>query len=313
MSLSLRARALAVAGCAAVAAGAAAAPASAATGPYQASFLGALGYSIANGANVDPQGTNDWNCKPSAAHPRPVVLVHGTWENKYYNFASLAPKLKAQGFCLFASNYSTPAPILPVMYGTGSIKASAAELSTFVNKVLAATGTSKVDIVGHSQGGMMPRAYIKYYGGASKIGTIVSITGSQQGTTLDGIATLGNVLGVAAGVHLVTGQAAEDQMVGSPFMTALNAGGATVKGIKYVNIATPGDEVVTPYTNAYITPAMNPAGADVTNINLQAGCPTNLSDHLSAPYSIRDTYYVAKALGVNYSSPAPCDVQLPLF
>ena len=311
--MSLRSRALAVAGCSAVAAVAAASPASAATGPSQASFIGALGYSIGNGASVDPPGTNDWNCKPSAAHPRPVVLVHGTWENKYYNFAALAPKLKKQGFCLFAANYSTPAPVLPVMYGTGSIKASAAELGTFVDKVLTATGTSKVDIVGHSQGGMMPRAYIKYYGGGPKIGTIVSITGSQQGTTLDGIATLGNQLGVASGIHLALGQAAQDQMIGSPFITALNAGGETVRNVRYVNIATKYDEVVTPYSNAYIVPAQNPAGAYVENIGLQNGCGTNFADHLSAPYSVRTYYYVAKALGVNFSSPAPCDIQLPVF
>ena len=106
-------------------------------------------------------------------------------------------------------------------------------------------------------------------GGASKIGTIVSITGSQQGTTLDGIATLGNQLGVATGIHLVMGQAAQDQMIGSPFVTALNQGGETVRGINYVNIATKYDEVVTPYSNAYITPAQNPAGASVTNIGLR--------------------------------------------
>ena len=214
--ISMRARAIAAI---AVASAVTAPAASAATGPVQRSFLGGLTYSIGNGVSVDPQGVNDWNCKPSAAHPNPVVLVHGTWENKYDNFAFLAPKLKSYGFCLFAANYSTPAPVLPVLMGTGSIKASAAELGTFVDQVLAATGKSKVDIVGHSQGGMMPRAYIKYYGGASKIANLVSINGSQAGTPLDGIATLGNELGIATGIHLALGQAAEDQMIGSKFIT----------------------------------------------------------------------------------------------
>ena len=308
---SVRARALAITAVTMATTAVAAPAASAATGPYQQSFVGAIGYSLANGASVDAPGTNDWNCKPSAAHPYPVILVHGTWENKYYNFAYLAPKLKSLGYCLFATNYSTPAPILPIMYGTGSIKASAAELGPFVDKVLAASGKSKVDIVGHSQGGMMPRAYIKYYGGAPKVHTLVSLAGSQNGTTLDGIGTLGKELGVLGAVKLVTGQAAMDQVIGSPFITALNAGGMTVKGIKYVAIATKYDEVVTPYQNSYITD--NRAGANVTNIGLQNGCGTNFADHLSMTYSVRTLYYTARALGVNFSSAAPCDIQLPVF
>jgi triacylglycerol esterase/lipase EstA (alpha/beta hydrolase family) len=308
---SIRARLLAVAGCAAAATAIAAPSASAATGPYQQSFVGAITQSLMSGPNIDPIGVNDWNCKPTATRPRPVILVHGTWENKYDNWAFLGPRLKAYGFCIFAPNYSTQAPILPIMYGTGSIKASGAELGQFVDKVLAATGASKVDIVGHSQGGMMPRAYIKWNGGASKIDTLVALNATQNGTTLQGIGTLGRELGVLGGVSVAMGQAAADQVQGSAFMTALNSGGQTVKGIKYWNIATKYDEIVTPYQNSYIT--NNPAGAQVYNIGLQNGCGTNFADHLSAPYSVRTLWYTAKALGVNFSSAPPCDFQLPVF
>ena len=307
MLKSVRARALAIA--AAGASALAMAPAAdAAVGPYQASFMGAFTTQLVSDKNIDPQGVNDWNCKIPGRLP--IVLVHGTWESKYSNFAYLAPKLKGSGACIFTFNYGATNPILP-LYATEDIKDSGRELGIFVNQVLAATGASKVDLVGHSQGGMMPRAYIKYWGGASKVNNMVSLGGTQNGTTLSGIGTLGKELGVLAGVGLVLGQAASDQVVGSPFLTALNAGGQTVAGIRYTNIVTSYDEVTTPYKNGYIT--NNPAGAYVANINLQNGCPTNFSDHLSMTYSARTLWYVKNALGLSNPPNATCDIQLPVF
>jgi len=98
------------------------------------------------------------------------------------------PLLADNGYCVFAANFGgTPGNLLQ---GTGDITQSAAELASFVTQVLAATGASKVDLVGHSQGGMMPRYYLKFLGGAPKVQTLVGLAPSNHGTTLDGLATL---------------------------------------------------------------------------------------------------------------------------
>ena len=52
-----------------------------------------------------PKGANDWSCTPTAAHPRPVVLVHGLGANMGMNWGYLSPKLKKRGYCVFALTY----------------------------------------------------------------------------------------------------------------------------------------------------------------------------------------------------------------
>lgn len=60
----------------------------------------------ANADTVDvfPPGANDWSCKPTTAHPFPVILVPGTFENMAKNWASLAPVFKSEGYGVYALN-----------------------------------------------------------------------------------------------------------------------------------------------------------------------------------------------------------------
>lgn len=223
-------------------------------------------------------GANDWNCKPSSAHPYPVVLVHGTMENLGSNWVALSPMLKNAGYCVYALNYGMNALSLGRFGGLADISSSAGELSTFVNKVLASTGAPKVDIVGHSQGGMMPNYYIKRLGGAAKVHTLVGLAPSNHGTTLSGIVNLGvslNLLGFANSIIVGVGAPAlEQQEVNSSFQNALWADGDTVPGVRYVVIETNNDEVVTPYNHAFLT------GANVTNILVQDQCPSDHVGHI---------------------------------
>src|ERR1700691_746728 len=142
----------------------------------------------------DPTALSGGNngCKPSAAHPYPVVLVHATFADEGSNWVTLAPLLANAGYCVYAFNYGET--ILSGVFGNidglGHITQSAEELKTFVNKVLSQTKAPQVDLVGHSQGGMMPNYYLKYLGGASKVNTFIGLAPSNHGTTLDGITEL---------------------------------------------------------------------------------------------------------------------------
>ncbi len=277
-------------------------------GPVFTNFLAGFLYSVVN-PDVAPQGANDWNCKPSAAHPRPVVLLHGTWENAFNNFARMSPALKKEGYCVFALNYgdtdSSAIGHIKSLRGTDSVASSAKEIATYIDAVRAATGSAQVDIVGHSQGGLVTRQYLRFEGGANladptknKVNTVVSVAGSNHGTTLVGIGTLGrtinnlglNVLGV---VGAIAGPAASDQVIDSPLVKALAVGGDTDPGIKYTVIGTKYDEVVTPYKTTFLTAG---PGATVNNVTLQDGCGIDLSDHLSISVSERAIGIVKNAL-----------------
>jgi pimeloyl-ACP methyl ester carboxylesterase len=113
---------------------------------------------------------------------------------------------------------------------TGHITASAGELAAFVERVLSATGVAKVDVVGHSQGGMMPRYYLKFLGGAQKVHALVGLSPSNHGTTFDVVTNLLALLPgdpETGGLELVCGPSCEEQFVGSAFLVNLNAGGDT--------------------------------------------------------------------------------------
>ncbi|HTZ86440.1 MAG TPA: alpha/beta fold hydrolase [Solirubrobacteraceae bacterium] len=221
------------------------------------------------------------NCKPTSTHPYPVVLVHGTFADEGSNWVTLAPLLYNNGYCVYAFNYGETilSGLLGSIDGLGNIEHSAEELSSFVSKVLSKTGASKVDIVGHSQGGMMPGYYVKFLGGASKVHTLIGLSPSNHGTTVDGLTTLIEEFPFASLVvntflGVIGAPSLPQQEVGSAFQKKLFGGGDTVSGPRYVVIQTTHDEVVTPYSNAFLS------GSSVTNITLQNQCPSDPVGHI---------------------------------
>ena len=238
-------------------------------------FMGPLAGAHAAETDIPPPGANDWSCKPSSAHPEPVILVNGTFKTMAENWATLSPQLAESGYCVFAFNYGNAA--------TDPIPDSAAELRDFVDSVLEATGAPKADLVGHSQGGMMPRYYVKFLGGASKVDDLVGIVPSNHGTS--------NPLALAAGATVCPSCA--DQTAGSDLLEKLNADPEAPAGPDYTQITTTYDEVVIPYSSAYLSGPKS----DVTNVLLQDTCPLDSTEHDQAPKDRVVAQWVQNALG----------------
>ena len=316
MPSSLRLRRLRRVALAATAAAAAAlALASVFTAPARASTTLPVNYDFLAGAtatalapDTPPPGADISSCQLTAAHPDPVILVNGTLANMNDNWQAASPLLANNGYCVYAFNYGG-ASTTSVVQGTGEIAASAGQLETFVNTVLSETGASKVDLVGHSQGGMMPRYYINFLGGASKVNDLVALAPSNYGTTLDGITQLVSLLGLASYVNSPLSSSCEacvEQEQGSAFLAHLNAA-PTVSGPHYTVIESRDDEVITPYTNALL-----PAAPNVTNIIVQNQCVLDGSDHLEIaadPIALAD---MLNALDPASPVHVPCLVVLPL-
>ena len=158
---------------------------------------------------------------------------------------------------------------------------------------------------------MMPRYYLKYLGGAPTVHMLVGLAPSNYGTDLDGFTDLYLPLSAAIpGLSFSTlgAPSFDEQFVGSSFLTDLNRGGDTEPGVKYVVIESRYDEIVTPYTNAFLH------GAGARNILLQSQCGSDYTEHIGIIYDPVALQDVMNALGADSPTFHPvCSLVLPVF
>ncbi len=258
--------------------------------------------------DADPPGANDWNCRPTSRHPRPVVLAHGTAGNKNTNWQTYAPLLANNGYCVFALTYGVTAGTpkgVDQFGGLDKIETSAQQLSAFVTKVRRATGARQVDILGHSQGTLMPNYYLKFLGGAPYVRNYVSLAPLWHGTGGDD--TLAKSMAIYAPQQdpqeLPVCAACSQMSTGSPFMQKMRRGGVAVDGIKYTNIVTKYDQLVRPYTSGIET--------GMRNITVQDKCAQDYTEHFEIAADPVAAAYVLNALDPAHPRPVPCMLVLP--
>jgi triacylglycerol lipase len=265
-----------------------------------------LPYAVVGGARADAPGSNDWGCTPSARHPRPVVLVHGTFGNRSTNWQTYAPLLANNGYCVFALTYGvdpTGVPGSEKFGGMTRMQDSALELKKFVAKVRRATGAAKVDLVGHSQGTLMPNYYVKFLGGAQYVKRYISLAPLWHGTQVSEPASIfAPVFGAddeSTPVCVACGQFTS----GSRFMQKMREGGVAVDGIDYTNIMTEYDELVVPYSSG--------REKGMTNVVVQDHCDTDYTEHFEIAADPVAAAVVLNALDPAHKRPVPCTVVAP--
>lgn len=248
-----------------------------------------------------PAGSNDPTCKLTPSRPRPVLLVNFT-TGSGWEWGAGSPYLRNNGFCVFSANYGniTPLPNMPIQ-AVGDIRRSAAELKAIVDRVLAETGSDKVDLVGWSQGGgMTPHYYINFLGGAEKVHEFVGIAPGNHGADGSGLFDMDGLGILLRPLFLALLPAFGQQVGGTELALEVYAQGDTRPGPHYTTIITKYDEIATPYTNQYLD------GPNATNILLQDGCSKDQSEHLSIGFSERTWRFVVNALAPAEAKPVPC-------
>jgi triacylglycerol lipase len=260
-----------------------------------------------------PAGSNNWSCKPSRVHPDPVVLVHGLGATMAENWAAFSPLLADNGYCVYALTYGLD-PGEVYVGGLQAMETSSQQLATFVDRVLKSTGAAKIDLVGHSEGTVMPQYFLKFLGGAPKVNRYVAITPLYQGTNLDGVGALIAALeasspsGAAPFESVVASLCGSCQefLTGSPFLRHLYAdGNYAVPGITYTTIMTRYDELVSPYTSGELH------ASNATNIVVQNQCPLDFSEHATMAFDPVVAQDVLNALDPGQRQPVPCTLVLP--
>ena len=194
----------------------------------------------------------------AADEPDPVVIVNGTFGPAFF-YEPLAKRLREDNHEAFIFELTN--------LGTADIADTARDLAAFVDDVRARTGAAKVDLVGHSQGGLVARQYVKYLGGDSTVDSLISLGAPHYGTAVANIADFfggGDCLGIVA---------CQQMAVNSDFVNALNDGDDTIGSVRYTNFYTSLDELVRPVDNAALADG-------ATNVRIQSQCPLRVVEHV---------------------------------
>jgi triacylglycerol esterase/lipase EstA (alpha/beta hydrolase family) len=208
-------------------------------------------------------------CTPEVAtNPRePILLIPGTTLTPEANFSwNYERALTALGlpYCTVElPNHAMSDIQIAAEYVVYAVR----NMSGFESRSRA----RKVQIIGYSQGGMVPRWALRFWPDTRKlVDDDVGLDASNHGTVT---AEASCLQGCAPAVW--------QQRDNSAFTAALNSYVETFPGISYTEIYSLNDEIVVPNLNEEGSSSVHSGGSQIVNVAVQEVCPGHVADHLA--------------------------------
>jgi pimeloyl-ACP methyl ester carboxylesterase len=251
---------------------------------------------------------NDFSCR---SEHNPIVMLHGLSANREVDLNTLSWHLKDLGYCVFSETYGAHA-IPSWIGGLRHMRDSAQDIAGFIREVKDKTGTAKVDLVGHSEGGVMAIYVPMTQDGIAEIvdhniALGPAINGAQYFGFTDLFYIGGEVTRKLAALALKTlGCPACDDMAtgGAIYNDFLNASPIVQPGNKASIIMSTADTLVAPDASR-----IDEEG--VRNVIIQDTCPDDPVGHAGLAWDKGVWELVVNELTEDYGRPFECDTGLP--
>ena len=198
-----------------------------------------------------------------ASGPTPVLLVPGTGSNPQHNFSwNWEPALTKLGISWCAVTLPDNA--------LGDVQVAGEYVVNGIRTLHQRAGR-RISIIGHSQGGMLPRWALRFWPDTrAMVDDQIGLAPSNHGTT-----------GAEALCSVSCAAADWQQSDKSEFIKALNSSQETFSGISYTEIYSHFDEIVTPNSDDTGSSSLHTGDGSITNVAIQDLCPADPSEHLA--------------------------------
>lgn len=215
----------------------------------------------------------------------PVLLVQGTGATAKDNWSwTYEPGLDMEGIPWCAVD-------LPE-HATGDVQLAGEYVAAAIREVYRRAGR-KVSIIGHSQGGMVPRWALRWWPDTrAMVDDVIGFAPSNHGTTQ-----------AKCSAAEPCSAAGWQQGNKANFIAALNSSAETWKGIDYTVAYTRTDETVQPNMDETGSSSLRTGQGRIRNVMTQSICPNDIYEHLTIG-TIDPVAYALAIDALNHDGPA---------